>query len=55
VAENHLALIVSGLSLIGTLVNVWLKMQIRLEVLEMRKSILDEVDLKYVRLPQESK
>ena len=51
-AENHIAVIVSGLSLIGTLINMWLKMQIRLEVLEMRKAILDEVDQKYVRRPQ---
>lgn len=51
-SENHLALIVSGLSLIGTAVNMWLKLQIRLEVMEMRKEILDEVDRKYVRLPR---
>jgi hypothetical protein len=51
-AENHFALIVSVLSLIGTAVNMWLKLQIRLEVLQMRKAILDEVDAKYVRLPQ---
>jgi hypothetical protein len=51
-AENHIAVIVSVLSLIGTAVNVWLKLQIRLEVLEMRKAILDEVDQKYLRRPQ---
>lgn len=47
--ENHLALGVSVLSLIGTAVNMWLKLQIRLEVLTMRQQILDYVDGKYIR------
>jgi hypothetical protein len=47
--ETHLALIVSLLSLIGTAVNMWLKLQIRLEVLQSQKQILDYVDERYVR------
>jgi hypothetical protein len=54
-AESHLALVVSVLSLLGTAVNMWLKLQIRIEVLEMRKAIMDEVDEKYIRRVQESK
>lgn len=50
--ESDIAIIASGLSLVGTLINMWLKLQIRLEVLEMRQEILDEVDRKYVRLPR---
>jgi hypothetical protein len=43
------ALIVSGVSLLGTLVNMWLKLQIRVELLEMKQSIMEWAGEEFAR------